>query len=297
MRWLYHALPRKDAIVALAKTDPFAPGSLDLEGFVHASYRDVARASAELYVPDDPVVLRLDPRRIPCRIDEADTPRGPMPHVHGSIPRDAIVELVELAALTDSPDYVTGTRFAFVAFEGMTLLDLVGALDPVSRIAGMGFDATSSCEVVAGTLGTHVWEGCGAWLGASRVRPSLGEFDVVVVPGGPGAKLLTRDTALLRWLATFPPNRLAASVCTGSLLWAAEGRLKKKRATTHASAMDALENFGAFAQRGARVVADEAVLTAAGVTASLDLGLELVARFTDVATRQAIARQMEMPEA
>jgi cyclohexyl-isocyanide hydratase len=101
----------------------------------------------------------------------------------------------------------------------------------------------------------------------------------------------------LRWLATFPPNRLAASVCTGSLLWAAEGRLKKKRATTHASAMDALENFGAIAQRGARVVADEAVLTAAGVTASLDLGLELVARFTDMATRQAIAKQMEMPEA
>ena len=78
-----------------------------------------------------------------------------MPHVHGSVPRDAIVEaLAEADFARDvarAPDAVTGTRFGFVAFAGMTLLDLVGPLDAVSRIASMGFDETSSCVVVGPT--------------------------------------------------------------------------------------------------------------------------------------------------
>lgn len=292
MRWLYHALPRTAAGLALGGTAPLSPKSLETEGFVHTSYRDVARASADLYVSDDPVLLRIDPRRVPSRIEVVSTPRGPMPHVHGPIPRDALLEVVELAEVVTAPDSVTGTRFAFVAFEGMTLLDLVGALDPVSRISSMGFDSTSSCEVVAGTLGSDVWEACGSRFSATRVRPNLGEFDVVVLPGGPGARALAKDTALLRWLSTFPDNRLSASVCTGSLLWAAEGRLKSKRATTHASAMAALEALGAIPEPS-RLVSDVGVLTAGGVTSAIDLGLALVERLVDTETRQAIARQME----
>ena len=294
MRWLYHALPRRLALPLLEKTDPLAPGSLALEGFLHASYRDVAKSSAELYVKDDPVVLRIDPRRVPSRIEEASTPRGPMPHVHGPVPRDAVVEMLDLDALGRAPDGVVGTRFAFVGFEGMTLLDLVGALDPVSRIGSMGFDRTTTCEVVCGTLGTSVWEGSGAKLGAARVRPNLAAFDVVVLPGGPGAKSLTKDTAFLRWLASFPENRFIASVCTGSLLWAAAGRLKQRRATTHASAMDDLEALGAIPMRGARLVEGDGVLTAGGVTAAIDLGLALVERFAGANARDAIATQMEV---
>jgi len=294
MRWLYHALPRREAVRALADAGPLVPRSLTVEGFVHASYARVARESAELYVPDDPVVLAIDPRRVPARIEIAATPRGPMPHVWGPIPREAIVAMYELDALAEVPCRVTGTRFAFVALSGMTLLDLVGALDPVSRIVSMGFDETARVDVIAGTLGSETWSGFGASFSSAAVRTSLGAYDVVVLPGGPGIAELAKDTALLRWLAGLPSNRLAASVCTGSLLWAAEGRLRGKAATSHASAMGELTRLGAKAT-GGRVVADEGVLTAAGVTAAIDLGLALVERYAGAETREAIARQMEVP--
>jgi putative intracellular protease/amidase/uncharacterized protein (DUF952 family) len=299
MRWLYHALPRATVEPELSRSDAheLRPASLETEGFVHLSYADRAAESGRLYVSPDPVVLRIDPRRLPSRLEIASTPRGPMPHLFGPIPRDAIVETLELAAFdTAVPDRVEGTRFGFLAFEGMTLLDLVGVLDPVSRIAGMGFDPTSTCEVISAGAGTRVWSGLGATLEVGRVRPKLDDFDVLVIPGGPGARALASDRELIAWLGSFPKNRLAASVCTGSLLWAAEGRLVGKRATTHASAFEVLESLGASVVRE-RVVEDEGCLTAAGVTSALDLGLALVERFTDEATRARVSAQMEMPGA
>jgi cyclohexyl-isocyanide hydratase len=296
MRWLYHALPRHEAAAVLSGDGPLAPPSLETEGFVHTSYRDVARASAELYVGGDAVVLAIDPRRLGRRVDVAETPRGPMPHVMGDVPRAAITRALELAELPDADDTVKGTRFGFVAFEGMTLLDLVGVLDPVSRLASMGFDPTSTCEVVAGTPRTEVWAGHSATLAVARVRPDLMGFDVLVVPGGPGARALTGDEDFLAWLGTYPRERLAASVCTGSLLWAAEGRLRGKRAATHASAHDVLTALGATWEPDARVVCDPPVVSAAGVTAALDLGLALVHAFGGDEARARISRQMELPE-
>ncbi len=292
MRWLYHVLPRSQA--SLSKGS-YAPASLAEEGFVHASYQPLAEESARLYVEDDPVALRIDPRRLPVPVVEADTPRGPMPHIHGPVARDAIAGVVEIQALADAPDRVRGTRIGFVAFEGMTLLDLVGALDPLSRIRSMGFDDSSSCEVIAGTLGSAVWEGHGAKLRVQRVRPSLAEFDLVVLPGGAGTRQLVKDTAFVRWLGTFPSNRLATSVCTGSLLWGAAGRLRGKRATTHASAMGDLAGHGAQAVR-ARVVDEGQLVTAAGVSAAIDLGLHLALRLEGPEVARRIAEQMELPE-
>ncbi|MCU1283327.1 MAG: hypothetical protein JWM53_6873, partial [bacterium] len=103
------------------------------EGYIHCSFRDTVADSARLYFAADARlrVLQIDPRRVGCEVRVVDTPRGPMPHVHGSIPADAVRATLELAAIPAAPDQVTGTRFAFVAFEGMTLLDLVGVLDPV----------------------------------------------------------------------------------------------------------------------------------------------------------------------
>lgn len=296
MRWLYHALPRHEATAVLAGQRPLVPASLATEGFVHTSYRDVARASAELYVGGDAVVLAIDPRRLGLRVEIAETPRGPKPHVMGPVPRAAISGAVELDALPLADDSVKGTRFGFVAFEGMTLLDLVGVLDPITRLASMGFDPTSTCEVVAGTPRAVVWSGSAASLSVTRVRPDLNDFDVLVVPGGPGARALAGDAGFLAWLGTFPRERLATSVCTGSLLWAAEGRLRGRRATTHASALDTLEALGATWEPGARVVSDPPVISAAGVTAALDLGLALVHAFGGDEALERISLQMELPE-
>ncbi|MEZ4294909.1 MAG: DUF952 domain-containing protein [Polyangiaceae bacterium] len=291
MRWLYHIVPLGTEIGAR-----YSPPSIILEGFVHCSFRDEVRESALLYFPRDIElqVLRIDPRRLDARVELAPSPRGPMPHIHGAVPSDAIVEVRSLESMDGAPDRVTGTRFGLVAFEGMTLLDLVGVLDPVSRIASMGFDPSARVEVI-GVGQAKVWSCEGAALEVARVRPSLSDFDVVVVPGGLGTRALAEDAGVAAWLASFPHNRLLASVCTGSLLLGAAGRLKGRRATSHRSALSQLASHGAVAV-DARLVDEGQLVTAAGVTCALDLGIHLVRRIEGEETARAIIAQMQLPE-
>ena len=88
MRWLYHVYE-----AAVSIDDPYAPASLAQEGFVHCSYRDAVLASARLYFAAGARlgVMQIDPRRLGCDVRVAATPRGSMPHVHGAVPRAAIV--------------------------------------------------------------------------------------------------------------------------------------------------------------------------------------------------------------
>lgn len=292
MRWLFHLVRPSD--LGWGSNGRYAPASLAREGFIHASYKDMVRESAALYFAADELsslrVMAIDPRRLDVPIDVAETPRGPMPHVCGSIPVDA-VRVMDLEAFDGEADVVTGTRVALVAFEGMTLLDLVGPLDALSRIASMGFDATSTCEVVSLTRAS--WSGCGAELVTSRLRPPLDAFDVLVVPGGPATRHLEEDAEAMAWLATFPVNRLTTSVCTGSLLLGAIGRLNGKRATTHHTRMSELARFGAIPV-AERVVDEGQIVTAGGVTSGIELGLHLVARLVGEEARTRIAMQMEV---
>ena len=97
MRWLFHVVHAGGA--------PAEPGA---EGFVHCSYKPEVLESARLYFPAGArlEVLRIDPRKVGARIDEADTPRGKMPHVHGRVPQAAVVERLALDAVAAAPDEV-----------------------------------------------------------------------------------------------------------------------------------------------------------------------------------------------
>jgi putative intracellular protease/amidase/uncharacterized protein (DUF952 family) len=304
MRWVFHLVRAEE--LGWGSDGRYAPASLAREGFIHGSYKDAVAESARLYFEDDEPsalkVLAIDPRRLDVPIEVADTPRGPMPHIVGSIPVDA-VRVIDLEALEMHPEQVTGTRIALVAFQGMTLLDLVGPLDALSRIATMGFDATTTCEVVALTRRLEkgdaasdppvVWSAWGAELVTARYRPSLDAFDVLVVPGGPGTRALEDDAEAIAWLASFPPNRLLASVCTGALLLGAAGRLRGKHATTHHTKMKELARFGAISV-AERVVDEGQLVTAGGVTSGIELGLHLVKRLVGEEAHGKIAAQMEV---
>jgi putative intracellular protease/amidase/uncharacterized protein (DUF952 family) len=283
VRWLFHIAARGAA-----------PASPAREGFVHCSYRDAVVESARLHFPPetDLTVLQIDPRRVGARVAEDDTPRGKMPHVYGTIPRDAVRATLELSDVAGAPDVVTGTRFGFVAFPGMTLLDLVGMYDPISRVATMGFDPSATCAIVSAG-GETVFSDGRAKLVVDRVRPPLDEFDVVLVAGGLATRTLQEDEGVARWLAAFPPNRILASVCTGALLLGAAGRLRGRRATTHATALHLLARHGATAV-SERVVDEGTVVTGAGVTAALELGLHIVRRLYGAEAARSIAEQMEM---
>lgn len=109
MRWLYHVLTRSAYESFRGSGEgAYAPPSLGAEGFVHASYRDRAAESARLYFPPGEalVVLRVDPRALGVALEVVETPRGPMPHVLGPVPRSAIVEVLGVGDLARAPDAV-----------------------------------------------------------------------------------------------------------------------------------------------------------------------------------------------
>src|SRR5262245_8652362 len=125
MRWLFHVLTSEDLSAwsterSQGSDGRYRPASLEREGFIHASYPEAVLESARLYFPasSDLRVLAIDPRRLDVPVEVAETPRGPMPHVHGAIPSDA-VRVLSLDEVSDHPHRVTGTRIALCAFAGM----------------------------------------------------------------------------------------------------------------------------------------------------------------------------------
>lgn len=181
-------------------------------------------------------------------------------------------------------------HLAFVVYDRMTAMDFVGAYDPLTRLGTMEFrddvtwDVCARRETVTATGGLEI--------GATAIDEPL-DADLVVVPGGFATRELVEDERFLDWLRTAEGCDLLASVCTGSLLLGAAGFLEGRRATTHPDAYDELAAYCTVVEE--RVVDDGDLVTARGVTSSLDLGLHLCERLADRETREAIATQMDYP--
>ncbi|MGW5669364.1 DJ-1/PfpI family protein [Micromonospora sp. NPDC003776] len=117
--------------------------------------------------------------------------------------------------------------------------------------------------------------------------------DVLVVPGGPGQIARMADTRLLDWLrAVDATTTWTTSVCTGSLLLAAAGLLDGRRATSHRLAVDQLPAFGAL-PTPERIVEDGKYVTAAGVSAGVDMALALAGRIAGDGVAQALQLGIE----
>jgi cyclohexyl-isocyanide hydratase len=184
-------------------------------------------------------------------------------------------------------------RIAFIVYPRLTLLDFVGPYDALRRVATMGFDGDLTWRILGTT--EEVADDSGLALSVDGVYEPLDGFDLLVVPGGHGSRALAGDARFLAWLRSWGPERPVASVCTGALLLGAAGLLAGLPATTHQSALDDLRPYCAEVVTDRRVVEAGRVLTAGGVTAGIDLGLHLVARFFGAEAAARIAGQMEWP--
>ncbi|NWG04633.1 MAG: DJ-1/PfpI family protein, partial [Syntrophaceae bacterium] len=114
-------------------------------------------------------------------------------------------------------------------------------------------------------------------------------------PGGFGTRALQHDKAFMEWLRSAGPVKLKTSVCTGALLLGSAGFLAGKRATTHPNAFEELKPYCANVVIDQRIVDEGEVVTAQGVTSSIDLGLYLVERMVGREARNRIAKQMDYP--
>ena len=137
--------------------------------------------------------------------------------------------------------------------------------------------------------------------GGMEVKPhfpinSHPQLDQLIVPGGYGTRPLMHDESVINWLGSFDPRSTRlASVCTGSLLLASVGHLDGKSATTHWTVLDMMEE--AFPKvkvdRSRHVIMDEEVFTSAGISAGIDLALQMVRLDFGDAQADWTARHME----
>ena len=181
-------------------------------------------------------------------------------------------------------------KIAFVIYDVMTTMDFVGVYDGLTRLKTMKFMPDVEWEICAHTK--EVVDGAGLRITPAKAGASLEGYDVVIVPGGYGSRTLAADNAFIAWLQTSEAVRLKASVCTGSILLGAAGFLKGKRATTHPSSFEELRPFCEEVV-DKRVVDEGDVITARGVTSSIDLGLYLCEKFAGREARERIAKQMD----
>lgn len=181
---------------------------------------------------------------------------------------------------------------AFLIYDRMTALDFVSVFDALTRLKtmnllpGYDWDVCSYTDTVTTDKGLR--------LTPDVVAPSLAVYDLLIVPGGYGAKDLSEDKRFIDWLRMGSVCGLTASVCTGALLLGAAGFLTGKKATTHRSAFDDLKPYCAEVV-DERVVDEGDVVTARGVTAGIDLGLHLAERLAGPEARARIATQMDYP--
>jgi transcriptional regulator GlxA family with amidase domain len=126
-----------------------------------------------------------------------------------------------------------------------------------------------------------------------KVVSDFSSYDVLIIPGGNGIAPLMKNASLLEKIREFARNHVVCSVCTGSLLLGAAGVLGKRALTHH----EHLAELKAYAEPAAgRVSVDDRVITTAGISSSIDLGVKLLEMIYDEKTAQKVAERLELPD-
>jgi putative intracellular protease/amidase len=178
-------------------------------------------------------------------------------------------------------------RIAILIFDGLTALDAIGPYEVLSRLPGV------ELHFVATEPGVKRTDTGALGVSADRALYELSDPDLLVVPGGEGNRALLDDDEVLEWVrGVHEASTWTTSVCTGALVLGAAGILDGKRATTHWAYLDHLRALGATVV-SERVVEDGKVMTAAGVSAGIDMALTLAARLAGEEVAQGIQLGIE----
>lgn len=182
-------------------------------------------------------------------------------------------------------------RIGIVIFERVEELDVVGPYEVFGWAAAMQSDLLE-VSLVAETLSPVQCDK------AMRLLPDFSfddcpQYDVLVVPGGYGTRVLVTNEKLLSFLKRQAAGSgWIASVCTGLRLLAAAGVVDGKRVTTYHSAIPEMRESGRFAEvlDDVRFIRDGNVVTSAGVSAGIDMALWLTG---EIAGDARFAREVQ----
>ena len=180
-------------------------------------------------------------------------------------------------------------QIAIMLYPGFTALDFIGPYESLHYLpdAEVRF-VWHEPGPVAADSGVLV-------VGATHSFDETQTPDLVLVPGGFSTLQHARDEKVLDWVRrVHQSTQWTTSVCSGSVILAAAGLLEGKRATSHWAALPVLRTFGVDPVGDERIVdAGDRIVTAAGVSAGIDLGLWLAGRIAGEAKAKAIQLSME----
>jgi len=187
------------------------------------------------------------------------------------------------------------TRIGIALFDGAEELDWAGPWEVLAAWSKQWPDDGVEVFTVA-QRGEIVTCAKGLRVLPDRTWNTAGNLDVLVYPGGRGTRRELRDEAVLAWLReTKQQGTLMTSVCTGSLVYAAAGFLSGRPATTYWSELDLLRELEPSVElRPAdRFVDSGEVITAAGVSAGIDMALHLVVRLHSLERAREVRRYIQ----
>lgn len=177
-------------------------------------------------------------------------------------------------------------QIVFLFYNGMTALDAIGPHEILCRFPGAKIHHAAKH---AGAIRTD----SGLILTAESAISDVSRADILIIPGAGSATTLREHPEMLDWVRSIHTSTIwTTSVCTGSLILGAAGILSGLHATTHWAALDRLAIWGAKPTQE-RIVEDGKVMTAAGVSAGIDMALTLAARVVNPQFAQSIQLGIE----
>lgn len=180
-------------------------------------------------------------------------------------------------------------KIAYIIFDGMTWLDLIGVYDPISRLRSLNYLPGLTWDICSFTKKAS--DNFGLEIRPDKIKNPLSDYDVVIIPGGLGTRKLQYDNKFIRWVKTAEDVKYKVSVCTGSLILGAAGFLKERKATTNYSEYGLLKRYCKEVVKD-RIVDDNNVITAGAVSASIDVGLYLCEKWAGREAQMEIRKQM-----
>ncbi|MFI2215020.1 DJ-1/PfpI family protein [Streptomyces sp. NPDC020141] len=211
----------------------------------------------------------------------AETPYGP--GVYGRTPSDG-------SAPDGSPPGGDGPEIGILLYDGFSLLDATGPAEVLSRLLG------ARVTMIGERRGQVRTDTGDVRVTAERSIAETDRLDVLLVPGAGnrGTIASMENRALLGWIRRVHRHTgWTTSVCTGSLILAAAGLLDGRRATTYWASADYLRTHFDVTVVPERFVRSGKIVTAAGVSAGLDMALYLTSLIAGDTTAQAIQLAVE----
>lgn len=179
-------------------------------------------------------------------------------------------------------------QIAIVLYPGFTALDFIGPYESLRWLPD------AEVRLVWHEPGPVTADSGVLVIGATHSFDETPSPDIILVPGGMTSLEHARDETVLDWLRRAHETATwTTSVCSGSVLLAAAGLLEGKRATSHWAALSALKTMGVTAVGDERIVHEGDIVTCAGVSAGIDLGLWLVGQISGESRAKAIQLSIE----